>query len=377
MELAEQVVGLPVVNGNRIAFFSDTDEVIDRLVAAIDSANRHVHLLFYIFRDDVVGRRVADALIRASRRGVTCRVLADAVGSRLMFRSLAPALRQHGVEVHPVLPVNPIRRPLARLDLRNHRKLAVIDGAVAFTGSQNIVEASYGHPRGGVWHDVMARITGPVVQDLQGVFVEDWFHETGVVLDGPDLFPPVEAAGSVSMQVVPSGPDLPTEVFQAVLVEAIFLARQGVVITSPYFIPSEAMLLSLRLALLRGVTVSLILPRRSDHWLVDAAGSFYWEQLMHSGVHVYLYDEGMLHAKTLTVDDEFAMFGSANYDIRSFDLNFELNVLLQDPDAVAELRGLQDTYLSMSTRATFADGPSRTWGGRLKVNLAKLFSPLL
>ncbi|NUQ62739.1 MAG: cardiolipin synthase [Pirellulales bacterium] len=377
MDLAEQVVGLPIVGGNQVAFYSNTDQVVDRLVEAIDRATSHVHLLFYIFRDDYVGRRVADALVRAQCRGAACRVLADAVASRLMFRSLGRELRAQGVEIHPVLPVNLIRRPFARLDLRNHRKLAVIDGSVAFTGSQNIVEASYGHSRGGVWHDVMARITGPVVHDLAGVFLEDWFHETGEVLDRPELFPPVAADGRVAMQVVPTGPDLPTEAFQAVLVEAIFRARRSVVITSPYFIPSEAMLLALRLAVLRGVAVSLIVPRRSDHLLVDAAGSFYWEQLLHSGVHVYLFPEGLLHAKTLTIDNEFAMFGSANYDIRSFDLNFELNVLLQGPEAVAELCMLQNEYMAMSNLAGFDDGPSRTWGGRLKANFAKLFSPLL
>ncbi len=376
-DLAERAVGLPVVGGNTIDLFSDTDLAIDRLIADIDAAVNHVHLLFYIFRDDCVGRRVAEALVRAHGRGVTCRVLADAVGSRGLFRRLAPELRAKGVAVHPVLPVNLLRLPLARLDLRNHRKLAVIDGRIALAGSQNIVEGSYGHRRAGGWHDVMGRITGPAVGDFQGVFLEDWYHETGELLEGPGLYPTIEPQGSVAMQVVPTGPDLPTEAFQAVLVEAIFLARRRVVITSPYFIPNEAMLLALRLAVLRGVSVSLILPRHSDHPLVDAAGSFYWEHLMHCGVNVYLYYAGMLHAKTLTVDDRLAMFGSANYDIRSFELNFELNVLLEDRQAVAALARLQDEYERLSTLALSGDGPSRTWGGRLKANLAKLFSPLL
>lgn len=376
-EFASQVIGLPVVDGNTVSFYSDTNVVIDQMVAAIDAAQNHVHLLFYIFRDDEVGRRVTDALVRARGRNVACRVLADAVGSRLLFRQLAPELRSSGVEIYAVLPVNLLRLPLARLDLRNHRKLAVIDGRIAFTGSQNIVEASYGHRRAGRWHDVMGRIVGPVVHDFQSVFLEDWFHETGELLEGPELYPTIEPQGTASVQVVPTGPDMATEAFEALLVEAIFLARRRVVITSPYFIPSEAMLLALRLAVLRGVSVQLIIPRHSDHRLVDAAGSFYWESLMHSGVSVYLYYAGMLHAKTLTVDDEFAMFGSANYDIRSFDLNFELNVLLEDRQAVADLHCLQKHYMELSAPATFEDGPSRTWGGRLKANLAKLCSPLL
>ncbi len=377
VHLAEHVGGLPVVAGNSISLMSDTDEVIERMIAEIDAAQHHVHLLFYIFQDDEVGRRVAEALVRAVERGVDCRVLADAVGSRRLFRRLAPYLRQHGVRIYPVLPANLWRLPFARLDLRNHRKLAVIDGVVAFTGSQNIVEPSYGHKRAGVWHDVMARVTGPVVRQLQGIFLEDWFYESGELLDDPALFPRSPADGPIAVQVVPTGPDQPTELFQDMIVRAIFLARRRIVITSPYFIPNEAMLLALRLAALRGVQVDLVIPRRSDHRVVNAAGSFYCEYLMRYGVRVFLFLDGMLHAKTLTVDDELAMFGSANYDIRSFSLNFELNLFIHAEEAVRQVHDLQQHYLGRSRQATLADWPTRTLAGRLKVNLAKLFSPLL
>lgn len=375
--LAEEVGGLPIVGGNHIEFLSDTDAVIERLVADIDAAQRHVHLLFYIFRDDAVGRRVGEALVRARQRGVTCRVLADAVGSRAMFRRLAPHLRQHRVEVVPVLPASLWRLPFARLDLRNHRKLAVIDGQAAYTGSQNIVEATYGHKKAGAWHDIMARITGPAVRQLQEIFVEDWFHETGQLLEAPDLTPPCPAAGNVALQVVPSGPDQPTEQFQDLIVKALFLAQRRIVITSPYFIPSEGMLLALRLAARRGVRVELVVPLRSDHRIVDAASSYYLHYLMQFGVHVFCYDAGMLHSKTLTIDDDLAMFGSANYDVRSFDLNFELNLLLHAPRAVADLHALQTMYQAHSRPAAADDWQGRTLLGRLKVNLAKLLSPLL
>jgi cardiolipin synthase A/B len=377
VHLAEHVGGLPVVAGNSIALMSETDVFIDRLIADIDAAASHVHLLFYIFKDDTVGRRVAQALARAAARGVVCRVLADGVGSRRLFRRLAPWLRRHGVRILPVLRANLWRLPFARLDLRNHRKLAVIDGRVAFTGSQNIVEASYGHKRAGVWHDVMARITGPVVRQLQGIFLEDWFYESGELLEDAALFPPSPADGPIAVQVVPTGPDQPTELFQDLIVRAIFLARRRVTITSPYFIPNEAMLLALRMAALRGVQVDLAIPRHSDHRIVDAAGSFYCGYLMKYGVRVFLFQEGMLHAKTLTVDDELAMFGSANYDIRSFNLNFELNLFIHAAEAVEAMHRLQQGYLDQSRLATLADWPSQTLAGRLKMNLAKLFSPLL
>jgi len=376
-DAAARTGGLPVVAGNSISLMNDTDVVINRLIADIDAARQHVHLLFYIFKDDTVGRHVANALVRAVARGVVCRVLADGVGSRPLFRRLAPWLRQQGVRIYPVLPATLWRLPFARLDLRNHRKLAVIDGRIAFTGSQNIVEASYGHKRAGVWHDIMARITGPVVRQLQGIFLEDWFYESGELLEDGALFPPSPADGTMAVQVVPTGPDHPTELFQDLIVKAIFLARRRIVITSPYFIPNEAMLLALRLAALRGVQVDLAIPKRSDHPLVAAAGAFYCDYLMRHGVNVFLFREGMLHAKTLTVDRELAMFGSANYDIRSFNLNFELNLFVHTPEAVDELRCLQQGYLDQSQRATADDLPTRTPLGRLKVNLAKLCSPLL
>lgn len=377
VHLAEHGGGLPVVAGNSISLMSDTEVVIDRLIEEIEGARHHVHLLFYIFKDDEVGHRVAVALARAVARGVVCRVLVDAVGSRQLFHRLAPWLQQHGVRVFSVLPANLWRIPFSRLDLRNHRKLAVIDGTVAMTGSQNIVEASYGHKKAGAWHDVMARITGPVVRQLQGIFLEDWFYASGELLEDAALFPLCRPDGPIAIQVIPTGPDQPTELFQDLVVRAIFLARRRVVITSPYFIPNEAMLLALRLAALRGVQVDLVIPKRCDHPIVNAAGAFYCDYLMRFGVRVFLYQEGMLHAKTLTIDDELAMFGSANYDIRSFSLNFELNLFIHAPEAVEAMHGLQQGYLDQSLQAVPGEWPPQTLESRLKMNLAKLFSPLL
>ncbi len=377
VHLSEQHGALPVVVGNHVAFHTDTEDVIDRFVADIDRAQHHVHLVAYIYFDDGVGRRVGDALVRAVRRGAACRLMVDAVGSRGMLRRLAPELREQGVEVVAALPANLWRLPFARLDLRNHRKVAVIDGRIAYTGSQNVVEASYGHRKAGPWHDVMARLAGPVVWQLQTVFLEDWFHETGTLLESPGLFPSIPADGEVAIQVIPSGPDLPTEEFRDLIVQTIFLARSRVVITSPYFVPDEGMLMALRMAAQRGVHVVLVVPRRSDHPLVDAAGAWYLEHLSRAGVEVYFHGDGLLHSKTLTIDDWLGMFGSANYDIRSFELNFELNLLIRGPQAVAELYCLQQRYREQSGLAGPLDWPTRTLWGRLKVNFAKLLSPLL
>lgn len=375
-DLAFRLTGWPCTTENQVSFFCDPLLTVDRLVAEIDSAKDHVHLLYFIFRDDTVGRRVADALIRATNRGVQCRVLVDAVGSRQMLKRLAHQLRNAGVHVEPALPVRLYRIPFARLDLRNHRKLAIIDGRVAYTGSQNIVEPTYGQRRAGPWHDITARIVGPTVPHLQLLFLEDWFHETGQWLDEPRYFPPVEEGGETVLQLLPSGPDMPTEMFQDLLVKAIFLAKRRIILTSPYFVPDEALTMALRLAAFRGVQVDLVLPLRTDHPLVDAAGEFHWRRLRQHGVQVHFFHEGLLHAKTLTIDDSLGLFGSANYDIRSFHLNFEVNLLIYSKEAVQALQELQLRYLSASTKLIREQ--ERTSSIRLlAIHLAKLLSPLL
>ncbi len=377
VHMAERIGGRPLVLGNHVHFIADWDVAIDRLVQDIDEAEDHVHLLFYIFADDEVGRRVGDALVRARQRGVACRLLADAVGSRPFFKRLAGELRQQEVEVYPVLPVNPLRRPLARLDLRNHRKLAVIDGAVAYAGSQNIIEPSYGQTRAGNWVDILARVTGPAVAELHAVFLEDWFHETGELLEPQALVTRQARGGPATIQVVPTGPDLPTQRFRDLIVGAIFQARHRVVITSPYFVPDDAMLLALRLAAQGGLDVRLIMPAKCDHPLVRAAAEFYCEQVMQFGVKVHLFQRGLLHSKTLVVDDTMAMFGSANYDIRSFRLNYEINMLLHGHEPVGDLARLQQRYLEDSEEVVPGRWPSPTLAGRVRRNVAKLASPLL
>ena len=195
LHVADQLGGLPVLGDNSTELLTESDRVIDRLVQDIDRADHHVHLLFYIFAADEVGGRVAQAMVRARARGVRCRLLADAVGSHRLFRTLAPELTRQGVEVVPALPVNPVRRLFARFDLRNHRKLAVIDGRVAYTGSQNVVRPDYGKKGVGPWRDLMVRVVGPSVGQLQSVFLEDWEFETGQSLDDPEYLPPPRPGG--------------------------------------------------------------------------------------------------------------------------------------------------------------------------------------
>jgi cardiolipin synthase len=303
-------------------------------------------------------------------------VLVDAVGSRRFMSTLGQGLRRRGVACHEIMPVNPIRRRFARVDLRNHRKLFVIDGRVAYTGSQNIVDPDYGR-RGMAWHDVMLRVRGPAVLHLQLVFLEDWSVAADAEPDVEGLLEPVELVGGVAMQVAPSGPTYPSEWFSNLLVEAIHRANRHLLITTPYFVPDEPSLLALKLAVMRGARVELVLPAQTDHPVVEAAGRSYYRELLDAGVIIHQFSAGLLHTKSMTVDDAFALVGSANFDVRSFQLNFELNVLLFDAEIVGRLRFMQQHYISQAHTIDPAAWRRRRWHQTLPDNLAMLLSPLL
>lgn len=375
---AERISGNPIVGGNHVELLPDTDGMIDRLIADLDAATHHVHLIYYIFRNDGIGQRVCAALRRASGRGVEARLLVDAVASRPFLRgTFCRQLREAGVDVRAALPVAPLRRSFARIDLRNHRKLAVVDGRVALAGSQNIVDADYGHKKAGMWIDLSARYTGPIVHQFQLVFLSDWAFETDQELKDDRLFPDLEPTGDIAAQCVPTGPTHDGETFRRVLLASLAAARRKIIITSPYLVPDEPTLLALTMAADRGVDVQIVMPYRSDHPLVDAAGRAYLTDLLEAGVTLHRFKPGMLHAKTLTVDDAFALIGSANMDIRSFQLNFELNTLLYGPQVTAELRFAQQGYIRDSEPLSLDQWNARPILQRYADEAAALLSPLL
>jgi len=374
--LAERLTGMPAVGGNHVELISVTEEFVDRLVDDIDVARHHVHLEFYIYANDDTGQHIGAALTRAAARGVHCRLLADAVGSKRMLRRLAPELRRKGVEVHAMLPVHLLRWAVARLDLRNHRKLAVIDGCIAYAGSQNVVDEDYGR-RKMVWHDVMVRVTGPVVHSLQAVFLSDLYAVTDEVVEEESVFPRPGTPGDTVLQALPSGPNYPTESYQRMVVAAVHAARHNIIITTPYIVPDEATFQALQVAVLRGVTVDIIVPRRSDQILVGAASRAYYEPLLEAGIRVHLYDRGLLHAKTISIDDAIAFIGSSNFDIRSFALNFELNLALYGSDVTRALREKQLRYLGEASQLDLDVWKQRAWSREITQRLAALLSPLL
>lgn len=374
--LAKKLGYMPIVGGNAVEIMTNAGDVVQRLIDDIDGATCHVHVLFYIFADDATAQRVAEALGRAVRRGVECRVLIDAVGSRPWRRGLRKLLDREHIPWRYALPVNPFRMLLRRLDLRNHRKLAVVDGQIAYTGSQNIVDEGYGR-KDLAWRDLMVRLEGPIVAQLQLIFIQDWYFDTNELLDDPRYFPEPVHVGDVQIQTLPSGPSYATENYQRMVVAAVHSAQREIIVTTPYFVPDEVLLQAIEVAELRGVEVIIIVPELSDQMVVGAASRAYYENLLNLGVDVYLFQDGLLHAKTISIDDTITFIGTANLDVRSFALNFEINLVFYGAQESAILRAVQKEYMAKSRLLTLQEWDRRGRATRLFQDVAKLFSPVL
>ncbi len=365
--------------GNELRLISDTDLFTQALVEDIDAASQHCHLEFYIFVPDHSGTRVAEALIRAASRSVQCRLLVDAVGSKNFLRSpLRRELENASVRVVSALPANVLRMAFARIDLRNHRKIAVIDGCVAYTGSQNIADAEFALKRKfSPWVDAMVRITGPATRDLQVLFVEDWYMDTDEALNELLLIEPPVADDGIAVQIMGTGPNSYNDALRQLTQAAFHSAREELILTTPYFVPDEATVIALRTAARRGVETSLVLPARNDSPLVAAASRSFYQQLLEAGVKIFEFQKGLLHAKTMTIDRDLALVSTANLDRRSFDLNFEVSMVVYDTDFASQLRFVQRSYIADS-RAIQADVWSRRpWPKVLLNNAVALVAPLL
>lgn len=373
--LAQQLGDFGILGNNRFELVTDYQAAINLLVADIDAARHHVHLLYYIFADDATGRRIADALRRATARGAQCRLLLDALGARAALRRLASGLRADGIEVVAVLPYRLWNRNRGRRDLRNHRKIAVIDGQIGYVGSQNLIDPDF--KRGLVYEELVVRIAGPIVGQLQAVWLVDRYVETDNILSDDDLFPAPITEGSSAAQSLPSGPLYRRANVQRTLVALAHAARKRVVITTPYFVPDEPLVQALQTAVLRGVEVHLILSQARDQVLVCWAQRSYYEELLEAGVQIHHYQPAFLHAKHVTIDDDVALIGSSNIDIRSFQLNSEISVLVYDPQVVAGLAEIQQSYLARCRQITYDEWLRRPLRTKLAENTARMVDSLL
>ncbi|MEC7762807.1 MAG: cardiolipin synthase [Pseudomonadota bacterium] len=379
--VGHSISGYEPVGGNRAKLLDGSEAVIDAMVADIDAATDHVHLMFYIWLDDVSGRRVAEALMRAAGRGVACRALVDDLGSRHFLRSpLWAAMGEAGVQTRRALPVgNPLFRALlGRIDLRNHRKIFIVDNRVTYCGSQNCADAAFlPKAKYAPWVDSVVRFEGPVAAQAQHLFASDWVGNGGD--DFTAALGPVAAVSEpgVRAQVIGSGPTFRTTAMPELFAALIYAARDELCVTTPYYVPSAAIHSALCAAANRGVATTLILPARNDSFAVGAASRSYYRDLIVAGVRLYEFEPGLLHAKTLTLDGRVSLIGSTNMDRRSFDLNYENNVLVDDAGLTEAIRTRQGDYLVQSRPVTLDTVDGWSTGRRIWNNALAIVSPVL
>lgn len=379
--VGKSISGFDPVAGNSARLMSDSNAAVDSIIADIDAAAEHVHVLFYIWLEDTNGKRVADALIRAARRGVACRAIVDSLGSRLMLKSSTwKAMRDAGVRLgialgikHPILLA-----PVRRFDLRNHRKIVVIDNTITYCGSQNCADPEFRvKAKFAPWVDALLRFEGPIAQQNQRLFAIDWMSATGEDIDGL-LRQPLRAPrpGFVA-QVIGTGPTVRYSAMPEVFESLIFASRRELTISTPYYVPDESLQSALCSSAYRGVKTTLILPARNDSWIVSGASRSYYADLLDAGVILYEYAGGLLHTKSLTLDGEITLVGSANMDRRSLDLNYENNILLHDPGVTRAVYERQLEYIARSTRVTRESVRAWPIGRRLWNNALAMLGPIL
>jgi cardiolipin synthase A/B len=393
-DLCRSINGFGPTPGNRVVLLGDPaaspaeptldcDLAIEGLIEAIEAATEHVHVSFYIWLDDDNGGRVADAISAAARRGVACRVMVDALGSRDFVRGPRwRQLREAGAHLLAALEDIPRLGHIAvgRVDLRNHRKLVVIDNRIAFCGSQNCADPQFRvKARYAPWIDVLLRCEGPVVRQAQHLFLGTWIAETGEDLYGlPAAAPePERYDDGVVAQMFGTGPTTPGNPMSDSFVSALYAAEHELIITTPYFVPDQALLRALCAAPRRGVETTLVVPARNDSPLVAAACRSAYSDLLRCGVRLFEYPLGLLHTKSITVDARITLVGSANMDRRSLELNFENNLLVLDPGLTATIRQRQLGYLSQSTAVQAETVKARPFHTRLIGDVIGMASPLL
>ncbi|WP_454157564.1 cardiolipin synthase [Microbacterium lacticum] len=382
VRLNHNLGAMPISGDNGAILISGYEESIDTMAEAIRQAQEYVHVEFYILQSDATTDDFFAALEEVAARGVAVRVLLDHWANRgkPFYKKTIKRLDAMGADWHLMLPVQPFRGAYTRPDLRNHRKLLVVDGLVAFTGSQNITDPTYNLrkniKRGLRWVDMMTRIDGPVVASINAVFLSDWYSETDEIID-IELFDVRTGSGDLDCQVIPSGPGFEFQNNLKLFMSLLFAAQDKLIIVSPYFVPDEGLLLAIQTACQRGVHVELFVSEEGDQAMVYHAQRSYYEALLRSGVKIFLYRKPfILHSKSMSVDDEVAVIGSSNMDMRSFGLNLEISLLVRGEEYVQQLRAVEDQYRALSRELTLDEWMQQPLRSTVLDNLARLTSAL-
>lgn len=379
--VARSINGFEPIGGNRAALMEDSNATIDAMVADIDAAEDHVHLLFYIWLPDNNGCKIVEALKRAAARNVTCRAMADGLGSRVMIGSEHwQAMRAAGVHLSAALPIgNPLLRPLkGRIDLRNHRKIVVIDDRITYCGSQNCADPEFRvKAKYAPWVDAVMRFEGPIARQNQHLFAADWMAHAEDDIDDLLLRPIPPTNPGLTAQVIGTGPTVRYSAMPEMFESLMYTARRELTISTPYYVPDEPMQAALCAAARRGVATTIIFPARNDSWIVGAASRSYYPDLLDARVRIFEYEGGLLHTKSLTLDGEITLIGSANMDRRSFELNYENNILFYDPALTDDVRRRQDCYIAKSHPVTDEEVASWPMHQRLLNNTIAMLGPVL
>jgi len=384
VQLNRNLGAMPIAGDNGARIISDYAESLAAMTAEIDRAERYVHLEFYILQVDATTEDFFAALERATARGVVVRVLLDHWANlrKPYYKKTLARLEKMGAHWQLLLPVQPFKGRYQRPDLRNHRKLLVVDGRVGFLGSQNVTDSTYNLKRnirrGLHWVDLMVRLDGPIVASINAVFLSDWYSETDEILaEEVDLLDIRPGSGDLDCQIVPSGPGFEFQNNLKLFTTLLFAAERRINMVSPYFVPDEGLLLAIQTACQRGVDVELFVSEEGDQAIVHHAQRSYYEALLRAGARIWLYQKPfILHSKSISIDDEVAAVGSSNMDMRSFGLNLEVTMLVRGAEFVAQLREVEDQYRSMSRELTLDEWLKQPLRSTVLDNLARLTSAL-
>ncbi|MFC0470855.1 cardiolipin synthase [Halalkalibacter kiskunsagensis] len=367
-----------LTQNNKVKVYSDGSEKFNALLDDINNATKHIHILYYIIRNDELGNKLADALAEQARKGIEVRVLYDDLGSRSLSKAFIHKIKSAGGEIEAFFPP---RIPLINLTInfRNHRKLVVIDGEIGYIGGFNVGDEYLGlHEKFGYWRDTHLRIMGEAVNNIQTRFIQDWNQAARKELTVKDYrMSFTKQFGQCGIQIVSSGPDSQLEQIKKAYIKIILSAKEYVYIQSPYFIPDESLLDALKIACFSGLDVRIMIPNKPDHPFVYWATYSNIGELLKIGAKVYIYENGFLHCKTIVSDNKIASVGTANIDVRSFRLNFEVNAFLYSTEEVTELKNLFHEDMTHSTQLTLEQYEMRSKKIRFKESVSRLFSPIL
>lgn len=374
--LTQNITHFPRSEGNRVCFLHDPQETLATMISEINKAKKFIHLEYYIIASDPITENIFESLIAARARGVEVRILYDALGSLSLKRLHFKKLKAAGIQIAGFLPFSLLPQRI-NMNFRNHRKILIIDGVTAFTGGTNLGKEYLGRPGKHQWRDFSIQLWGPVCLQLQDVFREDWFFTTKEDLTAQKYFPVPRNEGHAKIQVIDSGPNTAFQSLHRAIFGAITSAKNQILLMTPYFIPDSAILTALEVAALKGIDLKLVLPKKNDQPLVRLASRSFYSELLNAGVKIFEFEPKILHAKLMTIDDEFTLIGSGNMDIRSFRLNFEITLLIQDSDVTQQAQSFFNQDLAKSTPVSLRHFSKRGLFTEMIENTCRLLAPIL